>query len=135
MDGTDTETGNAPATSGISYQPTESGAVVTLWGDIDAALRTRASETMARVIERPGPITVDVAGVDFVDSSGIAFVLQLYMVGREEGFPVELRDPPPAVEELLEMIGIGGQIPVVRSSSPTITSGASVTTPRTVSAG
>ncbi|WP_435737472.1 STAS domain-containing protein [Cellulosimicrobium sp. PMB13] len=105
--------------NGITYAPHEDGVVVTMWGEVDAALRDRASEAMSYVLDTRGPVTVDVADVSFIDSSGIAFIIQLYMLGEEDGRPVTLRDPSESMVELLEMIGMGGRIPVVRSGAPT----------------
>jgi anti-anti-sigma factor len=110
------DTGSASdRASGIAYAPYEDGVVVTMWGEVDAALRDRASEAMSYVLDTRGPVVVDVAGVSFIDSSGIAFIIQLYMLGDEEGRDVLLRDPSPSIVELLEMIGMGGRIPVVRT--------------------
>jgi len=105
--------------SGITYGPHERGALVTMWGEVDAALRDRASEAMSYVLDSRGPVTVDVADVTFIDSSGVAFIIQLYMLGEEDGREVALRDPSPSIVELLEMIGMGGRIPVVRSGATT----------------
>ena len=110
------ETVNA---SGILSAPHEDGVVVTMWGEVDAALRDGASEAMSYVLDTRGPVTVDVADVTFIDSSGIAFIIQLYMLGEEDGRPVALRDPSSSIVELLEMIGMGGRIPVVRSGATT----------------
>src|SRR5690606_42096649 len=88
-----------------------------MWGEIDAALRDRASEAMSYVLDTRGPVAVDVADVTFIDSSGIAFIIQLYMLGEEDGREVVLRDPSPRIIELLDMIGIGGRIPVERSGA------------------
>jgi anti-anti-sigma factor len=110
------DTGSASdEASGIAYAPHEDGVVVTMWGEVDAALRDRASEAMSYVLDTSGPVVVDVAGVSFIDSSGIAFIIQLYMLGEEERREVALRDPSPSIVELLEMIGMGGRIPVVRT--------------------
>jgi anti-anti-sigma factor len=103
--------------SGISYEATPEGSLITLWGEIDAALRDRASDAMAQVLTHPGPVTIDVGQVTFIDSSGIAFILQVYMLGSEDGRAVVLQDPTTSLEDLLEMIGMGGTIPVVRTAS------------------
>ncbi|MBD5784935.1 STAS domain-containing protein [Cellulosimicrobium terreum] len=113
---TSSETSGA---SGITYAAGADGAVITMWGEIDAALRDRASEAMAFVLDSRARVVVDVADVGFIDSSGIAFIIQLYMLGAEEGRDVVLRDPSPSIVELLEMIGMGGRIPVVHSGTPT----------------
>ncbi|MCA5891774.1 STAS domain-containing protein [Isoptericola sp. NEAU-Y5] len=106
--------------SGISTRNSDDATVLTLWGEVDAALREAASDAMAALAVRGTvrPIVLDVRDVTFIDSSGIAFILQVYMLGQETGTPVRLRDPSDAVSEVLEMVGMGGRIPV-DASEPT----------------
>lgn len=102
--------------SGISCRHDEDAAIVTLWGEVDAALREAASDAMTAVVARPAmtPIVLDARDVTFLDSSGVAFILQIYMLGQESGAPVRLLDPSDAVTEVLEMVGMGGRIPILR---------------------
>ena len=101
--------------AGIRDEATQDGSLITMWGEIDAALRDRASDAMAHVLEAARPVTIDVGDVTFIDSSGIAFILQVYMLGMEDGLDVVLKDPTSVLEGLLDMIGMGGKIPVIRS--------------------
>lgn len=103
--------------SGIACTAIDGGAVVAMWGEVDAALRGRASDAMSDVLARPGRIEIDVADVTFIDSSGLAFILQLYLLGREEGREVVVCDPTESLEDLLAMIGMRGVIPVARSGA------------------
>jgi len=84
---------------------------VRLWGDVDASLREQASVAMIELLRRGGPYVVDMSGVTFIDSSGIAFVLQLHRLATDEGSTVILRDPPHLVTDMLELIGLAGTIP------------------------
>ncbi|WP_425955452.1 STAS domain-containing protein [Xylanimonas sp. McL0601] len=115
LDETDQRTGTG---SGISCRSTAEGTVVTLWGEVDAALREAASEAMAVLATHsPGvPVVIAAKDVTFIDSSGVAFILQVYVLGQETGTQVSLRDPSDAVTEVLDMVGIGGRIPVVRGA-------------------
>jgi anti-anti-sigma factor len=93
--------------------------VLTLWGDIDALLRENASEAMATLAARPDPepVIVDARDVTFIDSSGVAFILQVFVLGEETGSPVLLREPSAVVMEVLDMVGISQRIPVVRKAA------------------
>jgi anti-anti-sigma factor len=104
------------AGSGISCRSTPEGTVVTLWGEVDAALREAASEVMAMVaVHTAGvPIVIEAGDVTFIDSSGVAFILQVYVLAQETGTPMSLRDPSDPVVEVLDMVGIGDRIPVER---------------------
>ncbi|GAB2468425.1 STAS domain-containing protein [Xylanimonas ulmi] len=112
------ETGSRTVTgSGIVCRSTAGGTVVSLWGEVDAALREAASEAMAVLAAHIAgvPVIIEAKDVTFIDSSGVAFILQVYVLGQETGTPVSLRDPSPAVVEVLDMVGIGGRIPVIRA--------------------
>lgn len=103
--------------SGITYRPSHNGSIVTLWGEIDAALRTEASEAMAYLVGQSGPVVIDVERVSFIDSAGIAFLLQVYMIGRESGQSVTLQNPSRELEDMLVMIGMEGQIEITHGAS------------------
>lgn len=91
---------------------------VVLTGDVDAALREQASAVMADVVLRDGPVVVDTSNVDFLDSTGLAFVLQLVRVGEEDGRDVVLEDPPGHVTDLIDVVGMRDRITVRRSPAP-----------------
>ncbi|WP_273653095.1 STAS domain-containing protein [Cellulomonas fimi] len=96
--------------------------VVVLVGEVDAALRDEASATMARALIGGDPVVIDTTHATFIDSSGIAFVLQLHLAAREAGIPVTLQDPHRVLRDVLEMIGMGGEFasaePVVAVPEP-----------------
>jgi len=103
--------------SGITSRTTDEATVLTLWGEVDAALREAASDAMAALAARGSsqPIVLDTRDVTFIDSSGIAFILQVYMLGQETGTPVSLYQPSEAVAEVLDMVGMGGRIPLAEA--------------------
>lgn len=108
------------ALGGIELRPDDGRAVVRLWGDVDASLREQASMTMLALVDRGGPYVVDVSEVTFLDSSGIAFVLQVHRMATDQGSTAVLRDPPALVIEMLDLIGLGGIIPFEFSSGGTV---------------
>ncbi|MBC7292033.1 MAG: STAS domain-containing protein [Actinotalea sp.] len=81
-----------------------------MWGEVDAALRDQASLAMVQCLQRGLPVTVDARDLTFIDSSGLAFVLQLHKVGHDEGLPLVLRDAPDLLLDLLEMVGMADAI-------------------------
>ncbi|MBI9114294.1 STAS domain-containing protein [Sanguibacter suaedae] len=80
--------------------------VVSMWGEIDGALRTEASMALAMALDRDLPVVIDTSDVLFMDSMGIAFLVQFYTIGHEEGLDVHLRNPPAAVSDVLGMLGV-----------------------------
>lgn len=97
---------------GMAVSDDGDGFVVRLWGDVDAALRSQASAVMSRVLAGTGPIVMDASRVEFIDSTGLAFLFQLVKVGAEEGRRVVLRDPPVLVLDLLDVLGVSGEMPL-----------------------
>lgn len=97
---------------GIAVEEGPERTLVRMWGEIDGSLRGQASAAMAESLGRALPVTVDVSGVTFIDSTGLAFLLQLHRAGEEGGIEVALLDPPALMLDLLEMIGMSGVIPL-----------------------
>ena len=86
----------------------EAPAVTTarLWGEIDEALRDQASSALMRALDRGLPVVIETSEVTFIDSTGIAFLIQFCRIGREEGLKVVLADPPPLVADVLTVLGL-----------------------------
>ncbi len=103
------ETGLA---GGIDVTDLDGYTLVRLWGEIDGALREQASESMAQAMASTEPVVVDVAGVTFIDSSGLAFLLQLNLAAAETGQRMTVRDPNRVVADLLAMIGMGDELDI-----------------------
>ena len=93
--------------SSITSHDVEGITHVALRGEIDAALRDQASEAMVFVVSANSPVVADVADVTFIDSSGLAFLVQLHRLCAESGLELELRDPSQNILDLLEILGMG----------------------------
>ena len=94
------------AVGGISMEVSEDKSRVVLWGEIDGALRTEASGVLASALERELPVVIDLESVTFMDSTGIAFLVQFCTIGADEGIEVVVRKPPQLVRDVIEMLGI-----------------------------
>ncbi|GAA1992148.1 hypothetical protein GCM10009718_32360 [Isoptericola halotolerans] len=89
---------------GIALTEHPSVSVVTMWGEIDIALRNQASAALAGAFQRDLPIVVDTSAVTFIDSAGIAFLVQICRIGQDEGLKVSLHDPPAAIRQTLRTL-------------------------------
>jgi len=118
----DSKEEHAPA-GGIEVVEDDPRSVVRLWGEVDASLRGQASDAMVRILQRGGPYVIDVSEVTFIDSSGLAFILQLHRVAADESTHVVLRDPPTLVMDLLDLVGVAGQVPLEFSTGPSASAG------------
>lgn len=93
-------------TGGITLVERDDVSVVEMWGEIDVALRSEAGAALANALERDLPVVIDTSKVTFIDSTGIAFLVQFSTIGAEEGLAVTLRNPPTVVTDVLEMLGV-----------------------------
>jgi anti-sigma B factor antagonist len=100
------QTNGAPMPHTITVEEIDGTTLVVLRGEIDAGLRHAASEAMVAVLGGRGPLVIDTSEVRFIDSSGMAFLLQLHGVASDAGRPVVLRDPSGAVTDLLALVGL-----------------------------
>ncbi len=90
------------------YAPGDTGgrrAVVRLWGEIDHSLRPDASEAMMALLGHDGPVVADLADLTFIDSAGLAFLLQLQRWCADGGHRLVLADPPVLLLDLLDAVG------------------------------
>ena len=56
-------------------------------------------------------MVIDSTLATFIDSSGIAFVLQLHLAASEARIPVTLLDPHRVLRDVLDMVGLSGELP------------------------
>ncbi|WP_298458814.1 STAS domain-containing protein [uncultured Cellulomonas sp.] len=96
---------------GITVEQRDGTTTVILRGEVDAGQREAASQCMVAVLEADGPVVLDTSAVTFIDSSGLAFLLQLHGVASDAARPVLLRDPSGAVVELLALVGLDTLFP------------------------
>ena len=104
-------------TGGIELDEEPRATVVRLWGEIDVALRDEASAAMASALQRNLPVVIDTREVSFIDSTGIAFLVQFYNIGSAEGLAVSLPDAPERVTSVLELLGLAAFFGLTGQSS------------------
>ena len=89
----------------------DAGAVVLrVSGEIDLATLPVLSAAMDKVLaETPAVLHLEVSAVDFMDSSGIAQLLQI----ANDGPAVRLLHPSEAVRQIIELSGLKSILPVI----------------------
>ncbi|WP_149202861.1 STAS domain-containing protein [Actinotalea subterranea] len=98
---------NGGPVGGITVTETPESTVAHLWGEIDEALRDQASSALTRALSRDLPVVLDAGEVTFIDSTGVAFLIQFLRIGGEEGIEVRLLNAPAIVTDVLTMLGLG----------------------------
>lgn len=109
-------TSESNAGGSITSRDFEGTTHVILRGEIDAALRDQASEAMLSVVTVNRSVVADVADVTFIDSSGLAFLVQLHRLCAESALDLELWNPSENVLDLLEVLGMRGEF-VIRDTT------------------
>ena len=79
-----------------------------LSGEVDHHHARGLMTEIEREIDRelPKHVTLDLGGVTFMDSSGIAVVLRCYRRTAELGGAVTVKDVPPQAEKVLRVAGL-----------------------------
>ena len=106
MQVSNTEFDNRGRTGGIMFEEQSRTSVVSMWGEIDVSLRGESSAAIANALERAKSVVIDTSRVTFMDSTGVAFLMQMYTYGTQDGLTVTLPEPPPVVRSVIEMLGV-----------------------------
>jgi anti-sigma B factor antagonist len=78
--------------------------VVELRGELDMATAPALAERLQQLTDGgAGPVTLDVSGLEFCDSSGLAVLVESHRRGRARGVTVALRSPSRALRRLLSV--------------------------------
>jgi stage II sporulation protein AA (anti-sigma F factor antagonist) len=89
------------------------GAEVSVAGDVDLETAPRLSDVLAEAIgSRSGDLTVDLAGVEFIDAAGIGVLVSAANQVRTGGARLVVRSPSPAVRRVLDAVELDGALPI-----------------------
>ena len=75
-------------------------------GDIDLASAGILREALARALEKPVSVVVDVGDVGFIDSSGLNALVWGHQQAQASGASLRLRRPSPMLCRLLEITAL-----------------------------
>ncbi len=99
---------------GLSTQIDDGQAVVYVRGELDLSTAPELKATLAGLIDgHRGVITIDVAGMQFIDSNGIHALVTSLKRAQERDKTIQLRAPLPHTYKVLEMVGLAQVIPIV----------------------
>ena len=93
---------------GMTYAEKDRELSIALSGEVDhhhaRGMMVQVDREMDMAL--PRRVTLDLGGVTFMDSSGIAVVLRVYKRARELGGEVTVRDTPPHAAKVLLAAGL-----------------------------
>lgn len=94
----------------------ESSRRIALEGRIDLRCAERLGAELAQSIkDRPGLLDVTLGAVSFIDTAGIAVLVETARSARQAGVCLRLADPSPAVLGMLEVLRLDGFFPTQKS--------------------
>lgn len=96
----------------------EDGVVIRLHGDLDMATASELRQTLAAILGKaPVRVTIDLSGLDFVDSTGIGVLVGGFRRAKDEGCDFSLRFPNRPVKKVLHLTGIDQMMPIEPSTN------------------
>jgi anti-anti-sigma factor len=75
-------------------------------GELDIATAPELVNLLARMRRHGHPVTVDLAEVTFMDSTGLTTLMDAHTQARENGWSFSLRRPSPSVRRVFELAGV-----------------------------
>src|SRR6059036_3944075 len=96
----------------LEIVPTEDPFGLRLSGEIDAATAPVLHQALVIAMTDGRPITVDMRGVTFIDSSGLNVIVSSANEVRS-GEPLTVKDPSPVVRRVLDLFGME-KVPQIR---------------------
>lgn len=100
----------------VEYTSLAAGGMLTLAGELDHHAAAAAIRRSERLLDehQPGALVLDLAGLSFMDSSGIALLLKLKKRMQMISGTLEVQNTPPQAYRVLVGAGIDRLIPILR---------------------
>jgi anti-sigma B factor antagonist len=84
-------------------------AVVAVWGELDLSTVPELCRSLAPVLDtHPHEVTLDLAGLRFIDSTGLSLIVQTSKQLKTHEGVLALTHPTAAVRRVLEIVGLDG---------------------------
>ncbi len=81
-----------------------------LSGELDAHTAPLLAEQFAELPPGEGNVVLDIAKVEFMDSSGLRVIIDVHQRAADSGRSLVLRHPSAAVQRLLEISGLSDHL-------------------------
>jgi anti-anti-sigma factor len=102
----------------ITRSTDESGQdIMVVAGSIDLVTRQSLLDEGRSVLEQGGPLTLDMAEVEFIDSTGIGALIELARLAEAQGTAVRIARSSARVTRVLEFSGLDNALGA-RSAAP-----------------
>ena len=85
--------------------------LVALQGELDFETAFEVEMRLEQAIDQADTVVVDLAGLDFIDSTGMRTLLEAMKTAEREGTKLELRPGKPQVQRIFELSGMVDALP------------------------
>jgi anti-anti-sigma factor len=90
---------------------TRDEATLVLTGELDLAGEQRLEAAIERARGSAGTLTIDLSGLEFIDSSGLRVLVRLHNASLQEGFAYTIIPGPPQVHRTFVLCGLDETLP------------------------
>ena len=91
--------------------------VVSFQGEIDLEHSPRAREVLLECVGRACPVLVDLSGVEYIDSSGVASLVEALQQAKSQGNSLTLASVSPSAMRVLELARLDKVFTIIASVS------------------
>lgn len=91
----------------VRSEPAAGGVLLRLQGELDTATATELRQALVDELEKgPAALTIDLAELSFIDSSGIGVLVGAGRRARDSGCSFVLQSPGRSVRKALQLTGV-----------------------------
>lgn len=103
--------------SGMTLHDEPDRSLVTVYGEIDLAVRQEAGALCQALVQRALPVVIDASEVSFVDSAGMSVLVRIARDAEAGGYPVVLEHAPWMLKELMTITGVDRLLPFAQGEA------------------
>jgi anti-sigma B factor antagonist len=98
----------------VDVERLDQALVVIVTGEIDLQTSGAMRTVLMDEIGTHAPVLVDLAGVDYIDSSGVASLIEAFQITRKSGQGFVLASASPAVMRVLKLARLTNILPLAK---------------------
>ncbi|WP_285733164.1 STAS domain-containing protein [Nocardiopsis sp. ATB16-24] len=107
---------------GLSTRVESRSVIVAIEGELDIATAADLQEHIQSAIKDHGPwLILDMAGLEFMDSSGLNVIINAYRTVRDLGGALALAALNERVNKVVRLVGLHRQVPVHQTVATAVT--------------
>jgi anti-sigma B factor antagonist len=102
-----------PPNFACEVRENDAAAVVCLRGELDMATVPEVDVCLRALACEKRQVTVDLRGLDFMDSTGLRLIIEIDALARQDGFNFSVVRGSPAVQRVMEISGVDAHLVLI----------------------